>query len=95
MPHEAELPEFSSIQQRIDEVMEEIRRCSSTSPFLVTVARSTNDGFCPLPLVEHIQEDLLQRLHLHFCGSACDDESHCKLRVVKDYGDWEGSTLGE
>lgn len=95
MPHEAELPEFSEIQQRIEEVMEEIRRCSSTLPFLVTVARSTNDGFCPLQLVEQIQEDLLQRLHSHFCGSACDDESHCKLRVVKDYGDWEGSTLGE
>lgn len=95
MPHETDVPEYFEIQRRIDEVMLEIRECASTLPFLVTIARSANDGFCPLQLVEQIQEDLLQRLHVHFCGIACGEEKRCILRVVKDYGDWEGSTLGE
>lgn len=94
MPHESEIPSFSPIiEQRIQAVMEEIQLYSTTSPFLVTIARSANDGFCPLSLVEEIQENLLQRLHHHYCGAECDDEICCKLRVVKDYGEWEGSTL--
>ena len=95
MPHEAVVPEYFEIQQRIDEVIQEIKEYANTMPFLVTIARSTNDGFCPLLLVEQIQEDLLQRLHVHFCGFACDGDKRCKLRVLKDYGDWEGSTLGD
>jgi len=95
MPHEHELPSFPEIQQRIQEVMLELQQFNSRPPFLVTIARSTNDGFCPPSLVEQIEEDLLQRLHQHYCGVACNDKTSCKLRVVKDYGNWEGSTLEE
>jgi hypothetical protein len=91
MPHEHKLPSFPEIQKRIQEVMAELQQYKSRPPFLVTIARSTNDGFCPASLVEQIEEDLLQRLHEHYCG--CNGKICCTLRVVKDYGNWEGSTF--
>jgi hypothetical protein len=90
MPHEHKLPSFPEIQQRIQEVMAELQQFKSRPPF-VTIARSTNDGFCPASLVEQIEEDLLQRLHEHYCG--CNGKICCTLRVVNDYGNWEGSNV--
>jgi hypothetical protein len=59
-------------------------------PFLVTIARSSNDGFTPAQVVEEIQDAVLQMLHRVFCE---DCQAECTLRVTKDYGEWEGSTI--
>ena len=106
MPHESQLPSMTCIKQRLDDTMTEIklycdRHHRNSPPFLVTIARSTSDGFCPQVLVEQILDELLARLHLHFCDSEChnmddkyeNDCSYCKLLIVRDYGEWEGSSL--
>lgn len=84
MPHNAELPSFEELRHRIELVVQDIQRYK-TPPFLVTIARSADDGFCPLSLVEQVQDYLLEQLRAHY-GS---------LKVVRDYGEWEGSSLDE
>lgn len=70
------------------------------APFLITVARSAQDGFTPLQQVEFLQRQVLQAIHDKFCGCS-NPRLHpdlplphsCKLRVTFDYGSWEGSQL--
>lgn len=97
MPHETNLPSAPEVEERITGAVREIRAHNhNTPPFLVTVARSTNDGFCPLSVVESIQERLLNYLDEIYGSSHDSSDDSCKpskLRVVKDYGETEGSTL--
>jgi hypothetical protein len=66
------------------------------APFLITIARSTDNGFTPARIVEAIQEQVIKMLHRVFCASANNctkDSKACCLHVLQDYGEWEGSTL--
>lgn len=78
------------IEEMLLHLMDITDRSSKSLPFLITIARSTVDGFTPSQVVEEIQEAVIQMLHRVFC-KACP--SNCGLRLVKDYGEWEGATL--
>lgn len=68
-------------------------------PFMITMARSSIDGFIPTLLADLLQEAVLQELHEIYCGCNNDNKnnsqnaSSCKLNIIKDYGEWEGSTI--
>jgi hypothetical protein len=96
------------VEQAIEKRIEE----HHATPFLVTIARSTSDGFTPLDVVEFLQTQVLAIIDKIFCqeDDVCvdngayagrnhplgEEEKHpCgyRLRVVRDYGQWEGSTI--
>ena len=67
-------------------------------PFLITIARSTADGFTPIEVVEPLQADVLRWVHAEYCGCGRSKlepgiVSGCCLNVCFDYGRWEGSHL--
>jgi hypothetical protein len=69
-----------------------------TSPLCITVARSSDDGFTPSCVTDKLQHILFQELHSIFC--ACSSlnygaNSKCKIKILKDYGEFEGSSLEE
>ena len=64
-------------------------------PMLITMARSTDDGYTPNSIVEPLQEMVLDEIHSIYCGCACRNGKDCKLNVVLDYGEFEGSSLEE
>ena len=92
------------IQNRLDHFRKEIS--TSSEPFVITIARSSDDGFTPLSLVENLQFSVLEILHQRYCGctkpqlrppseSGVDSiaTSGCRFDLIFDYGDWEGSTF--
>ena len=56
-------------------------------PFLITMARSTSDGFTPPHIVEQLQIEILGMLQ------RLASKEDCQLQITKDYGEREGSTL--
>jgi len=79
------------LNQRMEKINDE--------PFLITIARSSLDGFCPLPVVDFLQDQILDVIHRIVCGSCkCKSEKSflqngCRLQIIRDYGQWEGSTI--
>ena len=75
-------------------------------PMMITVARSTDDGFTPKMMVDILQRRVLAMVHRVYCScnrndmfdnipsslrsTSCQD---CRLNIVYDYGEWEGSEL--
>ena len=76
---------------------------SNDPPFLVTIARSALDGFCPPQLVETLQCRVLDIICRQICGEGSQfSETDCSasrngngssLLLVRDYGEWEGSVI--
>lgn len=62
-------------------------------PFLVTVARSAEDGFTPQHLVEDLQAQVLTMVHECYCTCERLGDADCRLQVVRDYGEWQGATI--
>ena len=61
---------------------------------MVTIARSSLDGFTPGTVVEKLQADVLSIVQNVYCNDMPDRErSLYRLEVVRDYGQWEGSTI--
>ena len=57
-------------------------------PFLITVARSMQDGFTPATLADYLQEHVLAILHAAFCGKDhCDNttDADCRLQIRREY----------
>lgn len=88
------------VQERLallDTFLQSIKR--SDAPFLVTIARSAIDGFTPINQVEQLQSKVVQQVHGFVCGcqgTLFDPEQvpvDCRMKVVLDYGQNEGSTL--
>ena len=98
MPHDVSSTEIKTIEKSILYVEKGLQRLLRNQsnlvppPFLITIARSTCDGFAPAKVVEGIQEGVLAMLDRLFNADAKHDGKKC-LRITKDYGDWEGSTL--
>jgi len=74
----------------------------NNDPFVITVARSTLDGFIPQAIVENVQKAVLKELHSIFCGCELQNfdqpsstNSDCKFNLVFDYGMWEGSSCDD
>jgi hypothetical protein len=105
MPHDVS----SSTTERINEsllLVEEflkrrIKENNDKEPFLITIARSSLDGFCPLPVVDRLQDQVLDMIHRIVCETSCkcNDKENlfqhdgCRLQVIRDYDQWEGSTI--
>jgi len=91
----------TSLQTKIDLFGECLRQRRWISekfkdvPMLITMARSTDDGYTPNNIVEHLQRMVLDKIHSIYCGCACSNGKDCKLNVVLDYGEFEGSSLEE
>lgn len=69
-----------------------------TAPLCITLARSSDDGFTPSCVTNTLQNALFEELHSIFCTcsrSKYDSNSTCKIKLLKDYGDSEGSSLEE
>ena len=73
-------------------------------PMLITMARSSDDGYTPSVLVVALQSAVLNEIHSIYCDCSrttidgCKNGNtveRCKLNVVFDYGEYEGSSLEE
>jgi hypothetical protein len=74
-------------------------------PFVITICRSTDDGFTHKDRVEDLQQRVLDMLHRVYCDFNCHCQRSnststtetccCRLQVVLDYGPWEGSTSAQ
>ena len=86
MPHDRGGTATAKINESLGLVEKHIRQHlrDKDEPFLITVARSTDDGFCPPEVVEILQHKVLDILHRLFCD---------RLLHVRDYGEWEGSVI--
>ncbi|GAX25344.1 hypothetical protein FisN_5Lh437 [Fistulifera solaris] len=63
-------------------------------PFFISVARSSLEGFTPASVTEDLQEFVLNILHEKYCGCRSPmGADHCRFQLVRDYGEWEGSTF--
>lgn len=108
MPHDETIS--TDTDQRLILFEQEVRRqleWYGEPPFLVTMARSVDDGFTPSTISEYLQERILHILHDCLCiGSSCSDRtsftepdgsdldgSSCRIKIVFDYGPWEGASL--
>ena len=73
MPHDTS----SAVTDRIDESLRLVEAHiqahleENDRPFLVTIARSTLDGFCPPQVVEQLQSRVLEILGRQICGEDC------------------------
>jgi len=98
MPHEVSSTDLTTIQKSMLYVEKGLQRSlrnqsnHASKPFLITIARSTCDGFAPAKVVEGIQEGVLAMLDRLFKADVNHHGIQC-LRITKDYGDWEGPTL--
>ena len=82
-----------------------VRPGRTDDPLLVTIARSTVDGFTPAETVDCVQKEVIGAIHNRFCpcgkyptvpGSINADPcigKECRVELIYDYGEWEGSTL--
>ena len=52
---------------------------------MITVARSSEDGFTPAAVVDNLQKAVLEEIYDVYCN--------CKINVVLDYGEYEGSSI--
>ena len=76
--------------------LEKTRHERRLPPFMITIARSTDDGFTPDHLVEELQSRVLEMLQQIFGNGDDDDDvdnNSSFLQIVRDYGEWEGSTI--
>lgn len=81
----------------------------SGDPFVITIARSTLDGFTPSSVVEKLQDQVLTTIHKIYCGCnliethsvtvirpevfASEAAEQCRFKVIFDFGEWEGATI--
>jgi hypothetical protein len=103
MPHdshqavsmEALLPSVQVAQNEIELHQHEV----GANPFIITIARSSVDGFTPECVVEELQAKVLTMIHTMYCNCPHAPLTHngqtdgCRLNLVFDYGQWEGSTF--
>ena len=94
MPHGSD---DNQQEQCLDTFQRGLHCLDDDAPILITIARSSTDGFTPADKVEGLQTKVLQLIHKHFCGcnnSLENNSKECRLCIIYDYGAWEGSSLG-
>lgn len=62
-------------------------------PMIITVARSSDDGYTPSYVVENLQNAVLHEIHSVYCGCSEQGTGDCAIRLTLDYGLNEGSSL--
>lgn len=104
MPHNGSSAVTEEINESLRLVESHIQQHvrQNDQPFLITIARSTLDGFCPPQVVETLQCRVLDMLQRQICGenrqcykteNSLLHEDCGRLLVVRDYGEWEGSVI--
>ena len=95
MPHSIGTDERLGEQMQLIEQEIELTRTkyNNRQPFMITIARSSLDGFTPPHVVEKLQSDVLSIIERIFCDSSNNTPHNCRLEIVKDHGEWEGSTI--
>jgi hypothetical protein len=91
MPHAVSSVDESHILESLSR-MEKAIQGRSRIPFVLTICCSSDDEFTPASVVESLQETVLLLLHRVFCGTQNCCHA-CRLKIVRDYGEWDGSTL--
>lgn len=80
----------------------------SCPPSIITIARSSEDGFTPSIIVDELQKVVINQIHDVYCICKSKfstvtkptihengkERNFCKLNLVLDYGKYEGSTIG-
>ena len=79
------------------------RKQFCAEPMLISVARSSDDGYTPIAIVEVLQSAVLNEIHSIYCkcsstkmdgsGNCEFSNDGCDLHAVYDYGEYEGSSL--
>jgi hypothetical protein len=105
MPHdshqavtmEAILPSVQVAQHEIELRQHEQ---AGTNPFIITIARSSVDGFTPECVVEELQAKVLTIIHTMYCNcqqgaplTPNGQTDSCRMNLLFDYGEWEGSSF--
>lgn len=112
MPHDSNgsLEEIQSKTTfRVENMSRMIHRAkkqSGSDPFIVTIARSTLDGFTPSSVVEKLQNNVLAAIHETYCGCDLMNQNdadarfsfmnvgkECRFKVIFDYGEREGASF--
>jgi hypothetical protein len=102
---EAELVQYSKPKDNGTISQSSTNPSYKTLPFVITICRSTDDGFTHKDTVEDLQQRVLDMLHRVYCDlnshchrsntTATTEACCCRLQVVRDYGPWEGSTSAQ
>lgn len=108
LPHDRDTAFEGLCIEKVDSVFSALKNWRSNdtdNPFLVTIARSSRDGYTPPNLVENLQSKILQEVHDLFCDCnglvkdfiirssdrpSFNCSSRCKCEIIFDYGKWEG-----
>jgi hypothetical protein len=91
LPHALSSTNENYILESLDNMEMAIRKAEDR-PFLITICRSASDEFTPIAVVEFLQEQVLQALQRVY-GNSENSSQPTKLRIIRDYGEWEGSEL--
>lgn len=62
-------------------------------PLIITLARSSDDGYTPQFIVESLQTAVLNEVHDVYCECSHQYTTTCNIRLTLDYGMNEGSSL--
>lgn len=102
MPHNHGMDRYINVEEneafqtRLSIFKSELRvfkNAMKRDPFIITIARSMNDGFTPRQLVDDIQSAVLHEIHECFCGCALTNmesniytgsKGDCHLKLVFD-----------
>jgi UPF0489 domain len=60
------------VQEMLQRFRQTMHQSNKTEPFIITVARSAEDGFTPKEIVDELQAAVLQEIHSRYCG--CDND---------------------
>jgi hypothetical protein len=97
---EALLPSIQAVDTEIR--LHQTEAGANNNPFIITIARSSADGFTPDSVVEELQAAVLTMIHTMYCNCAHgapltptkgQEVGQCRMNLVFDYGQWEGSSF--
>ena len=108
LPHNHSPPTLTSLFDSVRDVMSYVNAVLTSNksyPFIITIARSSRDGFVPSTIVDNLQCEILRSIHNLICTEvALSNEDlipnsplftccpNCKCEIIYDYGDYEGLT---
>ena len=109
LPHKKFIEADSSwknIEEQVRIFGKSLRELNYPVPSMVTISRSSEDGFTPMRIVEELQIAVLRELKSVYCNCDhcsmsnsfidCYAEGRCKehnFNIIFDYGQYEGSSF--
>lgn len=108
LPHTEYIEDDSSwnnIEEQVTLFGKSLLQLNYPAPNMVTISRSSEDGFTPMRIVEALQNAVLREVQSvycnceHYCSSMSNDcckEGHYRehnFNIILDYGEYEGSSF--